>query len=130
MADTTNNGIAHSAGSGQLPATDWSKASDEEILAADLLIELGLHELPADQQAEVLKRFSEGVEQAVLLRILAQITEKPKQDELQKLIDAGDGAGVKAFIETNVPTHGEITQEEILKFKRIMLVDEGQPSEQ
>lgn len=102
---------------------DWSNATDEEILNADLLIELDLVDLPEEQQAEVLRQFSSSLERAITLRILGSITDKSQQDELQKLIAANNAESVKAFIESTVPNHGEIAQEEIIKFKRIMLTE-------
>lgn len=98
----------------------WQSATDEEILAADLLIELNLAELPAPEQAQLLTTLSQSVEQAVLTKIVGQLTPEQRQ-ELEPLVNQENAAAVQEYLEKVIPNLAEIYESEMVRFKRLML---------
>ena len=88
-----------------------------DIAGDNLLVELGLDKLSADEQAEAVLSVGRIVYQAVLFRVMG-ILDDEKKDELGKLLDASaDEQALLSFLEANVPNLDDIIREELLKFK-------------
>ncbi len=99
---------------------DWTQATDEEILQADLLIELGLDSLPAEQQAEIAQRFTEECQRGMIAEVLTELNPE-QQAELQQLVTEREPQPIQTFLEKSVPNLDERAQQELVRFKRIML---------
>lgn len=102
---------------------DWRNATDEEILAADLMIELDLAEMPTEDQASVLLEMSQQMEEAVLRQVLSRLYPN-QRDELDALIEEKDPVAIKEYLAKTVPDYPELYTQELIRFKRIMLTGE------
>ncbi|HTY39866.1 MAG TPA: hypothetical protein VMC43_02140 [Candidatus Paceibacterota bacterium] len=88
-----------------------------ELANKNLLVELGLDKLSADEQAKAVLSIGRVVYQAVLFRVM-DILDDAKKAELGKLLDApADEQALLAFLEANVPNIDVLIQEELTKFK-------------
>ncbi len=109
---------------------DWKTATDDEILDADLMIELGLSELPEEQQAKALLNMSNQVEEVVMIKALSELNEEQRKS-LDIIIEANDASGIKEFMAKEVSNYPDIYQAELIKYKRVMLTGESpQPRQQ
>jgi hypothetical protein len=73
-------------------------------LDASLLAEVGLAELPVDEQNKMLAHIYETLEGRVGVLLAAKITNE-QLDDLQRFIDAGDEARALAWLQTNIPDY-------------------------
>lgn len=107
-----------------MPTTDWNTATDEQILAADLIIEQGLDELAPEDQQRVLESMNAAIEEAVLMKALAGLDDTSKA-EIQAAIASGDAEHLRTLLATKVPTYDQLYQETVLRYKRVMLTGEA-----
>ncbi len=81
---------------------------------------LGISDLPAKEQQELIASFGEVAMKASTLAVLGKLTED-KRKEFVELAKAGDGAALKAFLDREVPGHEQIAKaaidEEVKRFK-------------
>lgn len=101
-------------------ATDWTTASDTDIEAADLIIELGLASLPDEEQARMLTRMSETVEEATLLAAIARLTDEQRAT-FEAIVARDDADATKTYLVQHVPDLPNIAAAELLRYKRVML---------
>ncbi len=99
---------------------DWTTASDEDILAADLIIALGLETLSDEDKGALIHRMTLAVQKAGLAKVLAQLDPQQK-DKLTQLIETGNAEAVNDFLAHEVPDFADIIEAETLRFKRAML---------
>ena len=104
-------------------ATNWTTATDEQILAADLILEQGLDELSVEDQQRVLEQMNEAVEQATLTKAMAKLA-KEDLDTIQQLTAAGDASGVRSLLMQKVPDFDRIFQQMVILYKRVILTGE------
>lgn len=105
-----------------MPQTDWTNATDEEILAADVMLELGLEGMDDAAQRSLLETMAVQVQEATFLKALTQI-DSAKKPDLEALVQAGDAQGIQAFLDANVPNFGDLARDELIRFKRVMLTE-------
>ena len=84
----------------------------------DIIAELGLDFLPAGDRTRVAERIGSVIYQAVLLRVLDELTNE-KEEEFERLLakDPDDMKAVFAFFRENVTDFDGIVEEEIARFK-------------
>ncbi len=104
-------------------ATDWTTATDEQILAADLIIEQGLDELSPDDQRRMLESMNAAIEEAVLMQALAKLGETD-QSEIQTAVDTGEAGLVRRLLAAKIPDYDRLYQETVLRYKRVILTGE------
>lgn len=82
--------------------------------------DLGILDLPINQQQELIAQFGEVALKAATLAVVAKLADD-KKEEFMKLAEAGDPAALKAFLDREVPGHEDIAKaavaEEVRKFK-------------
>lgn len=82
--------------------------------------DLGIGELPPEEQKQLIAQFGSVALQASMLAVLEAVPEESR-DEFKKLTEAKDEAGVQSFLLRVVPNHEELAKQavaaEIQKFK-------------
>lgn len=104
---------------------NWQTASDEEILAADLIIALGLESLSDDDKAVLADRMITTVQKAVAVRVYKELPEH-LQLTLKQLLEGDNGDKLNDFLVQHVPNFADYVREEMIKFKRAMLTQPQQ----
>lgn len=82
----------------------------------DLLQQLGLGQLPADEKNKMLAHIYETLELRVGMRLADQMTDA-QLDEFEGFIDRNDEAGALKWLETNFPNYKDVVAEELEKLK-------------
>jgi Protein of unknown function (DUF5663) len=82
----------------------------------NLLQELGLGTLPAEEKDKFLKHIYETLEMRVGTRLAERMTDQ-QLDEFETFIDRKDDAGAFHWLETNFPNYKEVVAEEFEKLK-------------
>lgn len=82
----------------------------------DLLVELGLGDLPADEKNKMLKHIYETLEMRVGVRLANQMTDQ-QLDEFEAFINKDDQDGALRWLETNFPNYKDVVAEELDSLK-------------
>lgn len=82
----------------------------------NLLEELGLTALPADEKQKMLAHIYETLEMRVGARLAEQMSNE-QLDEFESFINAKDEAGALHWLETTFPTYKDVVKEEFEKLK-------------
>lgn len=92
----------------------------QDELSALIAADLGIANLPGDEQKQIISQFGEVALKAATLSVLDRI-DPEKREEFATLAEAGDAAALQAFLDREVPGHEEIVKaavaEEVKKFK-------------
>lgn len=104
-------------------ATDWTTATDEQILAADLIIEQGLDTLPAEEQKKILDAMNDAVEQATLTKVLSGL-DQPDREQIQQLLSSDDAPAMRSLLMTKAPNFDDVFQQMVILYKRVILTGE------
>lgn len=81
-----------------------------------ILEELGLKNLSAERQKELLEKMSSLIQNRVLLRVLRSLSEEDKK-EFDNILETNDMEKVHRFLIEKVPGLDKITDEEVEKFR-------------
>lgn len=81
-----------------------------------LLVELGLGSLPADEKNKMLAHIYETLEMRVGMKLAEQMTDA-QLDEFEGFIDRNDEAGALKWLETNFPNYKQVVADELEKLK-------------
>jgi hypothetical protein len=82
----------------------------------NLLRELGLGDLPAEEKNKMLAHIYETLELRVGMKLAEQMTDS-QLDEFESFIDRNDEAGALKWLETNFPDYKQVVAEELDKLK-------------
>jgi len=82
----------------------------------NLLVELGLASLAAEEKGGFLKHIYETLEMRVGMRLADQMTNE-QLDEFETFYNAKDDAGAFKWLETNFPNYKDIVADEFQKLK-------------
>jgi|SRR5690606_23551849 len=82
----------------------------------NLLRELGLGELPADEKNKMLAHIYETLEMRVGMKLAEKMTNE-QLDEFEGFIDKNDEAGALKWLETNFPNYKQVVAEELETLK-------------
>jgi len=92
----------------------------QDELTVAIANDLGIKDLPMDEQRALIGQFGEVALKAATLSVLRKLAED-KRDEFAKLAEAGDAAALKTFLDREVPEHEDIAKaavaEEVKRFK-------------
>jgi len=77
----------------------------------NLLAELGLHALPAEEKKNLLKHIYETLEMRVGTTLAQQMTDA-QLDEFESFINSNDEAGALRWLETNFPNYKDVVAHE------------------
>lgn len=81
-----------------------------------LLVELGLGSLPAEEKNKMLAHIYETLEMRVGMKLAEQMTDA-QLDEFEGFIDRNDEAGALKWLETNFPNYKQVVADELEKLK-------------
>ncbi len=100
-----------------------SPVKDE--LTAAIAADLGIKNLPPEEQQVLIAQFGEVALKAATLSIVGKLAEG-KRDDFKKLAEAGDTLALKTFLDREVPEHEDTTKqavaEEVKRFKASQVV--------
>lgn len=82
----------------------------------NLLKELGLGTLPADEKNKMLAHIYETLEMRVGMKLAEQMT-NDQLDEFEGFIDRNDEAGALKWLETNFPDYKQVVADQLEKLK-------------
>lgn len=82
----------------------------------NLLKELGLGDLPAEEKNKMLAHIYETLELRVGMRLAEQMTDA-QLDEFEAFIDRNDEPGALKWLETNFPDYKQVVADELEKLK-------------
>ncbi len=82
----------------------------------NLLKELGLGALPADDKNKMLGHIYETLEMRVGMKLAEQMSNE-QLDEFEGFIDRSDEAGALKWLETNFPDYKKVVADELEKLK-------------
>lgn len=82
----------------------------------NLLKELGLGDLPADDKNKMLAHIYETLEMRVGMKLAEQMSNE-QLDEFEGFINANDEAGALKWLETNFPNYKQVVADELEKLK-------------
>src|SRR6476661_3536504 len=82
----------------------------------DLLKELGLGALPAEEKNKMLSQIYETLELRVGMKLAEQMTNE-QLDEFESYIDRQDEAGALKWLETNFPNYKDVVAAEFERLK-------------
>jgi len=92
----------------------------QDELTALIAADLGIKDLPLEQQQALIAQFGEVALKAATLSVVGKLAED-KRDEFAKLAEAGDPSALKTFLDREVPGHEDIAKaavaEEVKRFK-------------
>lgn len=81
-------------------------------LDENLLRELGLAALPAEEKNNMLKHIYETLEMRVGVKLAEQMSNE-QLDEFESFIDSNDEAGALKWLETNFPNYKQVVGEQL-----------------
>lgn len=99
---------------------NWNNATDDEVMDADIALELGLDRLPQETTLAMLQEMGEKVNDVVLRRALGGLPQD-QRDELDRLVATGNVEAVQAKLMEFVPEYPQMVWQETVRFKRSML---------
>lgn len=82
----------------------------------NLLVELGLGDLPADEKNKMLAHIYETLELRVGMNLASQMSDG-QLDEFERYIDGNDEKGALSWLETNFPDYKKVVAQELDKLK-------------
>jgi predicted RNA-binding Zn ribbon-like protein len=83
----------------------------------NLLQELGLGSLPADEKNQMLGQIYETLEMRVGMKLAEQMSNE-QLDEFEAFINANDEAGALKWLETNFPDYKKVVADELENLKK------------
>jgi hypothetical protein len=91
----------------------------EEILNKNIIKELGLDDLPEEEQEKTMLKIGEIIFKGVIVRVLQELSDKEAK-EFEELISnkPDDQEAILNFLQKKVPNLDEITNEEVARFKQ------------
>jgi hypothetical protein len=89
---------------------------NSDVLRKNIIVELGLQDLPQDRKLDLLGKMSDLIQKRVLLRAIKRLSveEKEKFDEL---LGKDNPLELYRFLISKVPDIDQITDEEVISFK-------------
>jgi hypothetical protein len=87
-------------------------------ISQNLIKELGIENLPSEQQSEIVMETGRIIYQNIITRVLETLS-KDEADEFEKFLGKNmeDQDKIYEFLKTKIPNIDEIVNEEIIKFK-------------
>lgn len=83
----------------------------------NLLQELGLGSLPADEKNKMLQHIYETLEMRVGMKLAEQMSNE-QLDEFEGFINSNDEAGALKWLETNFPNYKQVVADELEALKK------------
>lgn len=91
----------------------------DKYLKANLITALGIDKLPAEKQADLLLKIGDVLYQAVIGRVIEELSEEDREAFDRVLTEKKDDEdAVFNFLQAKLPNLDEIVNEEIAEFKK------------
>lgn len=90
---------------------------NSDLLRANIIVELGLQELSENRKLELLSKMSNLIQKRVLLRVIKSLSVVDRQ-EFDKLLGKENEQEIYRFLIAKVPNIEQITDEEVISFKK------------
>ena len=92
----------------------------QDELTTLIATDLGIKDLPSDEQHALIAQFGEIALKAATLAVVGKLADG-KRDEFGKLAQAGNPTALKTFLDREIPGHEDIAKaavaEEVKRFK-------------
>lgn len=92
----------------------------QDELTAAIAADLGIKDLPIEEQQALIGQFGEIALKAATLSVVRKLA-ADKREEFAKLAEAGDASALKAFLDREVPGHEDTAKiavaEEVQRFR-------------
>ena len=82
----------------------------------NLLVELGLGDLPTEEKNNLLKMIYETLEKRVGMNLASKMSEQ-QFNEFEQFVDSGNEAGALKWLESNFPNYKDVVAQELEKLK-------------
>lgn len=91
----------------------------QSAFSQNIVKELGLDSLPADQQAETLLKIGEIINQRIIIKVMEKLSEADK-DEFDQLLgrDMTDQDAIASFLRSKIPDFDGMVAKEVADFKQ------------
>jgi hypothetical protein len=97
-----------------------SATSSEKDMTAAIASDLGISDMPPEEQQQLIAQFGEIALKAATLRVVEKLAEN-KREKFAELAEEGDAAALKAFLDREVPDHDAVAKaavaEEVRRFR-------------
>jgi hypothetical protein len=97
----------------------------QDELTKAIATDLGITDLPAAEQQQLISQFGEVALKAATMAVLEKLTED-KRNEFASIAETGDPIKLKTFLDKEVPNHEELTKtavaDEVKRFKEFQAV--------
>ena len=97
----------------------------QDELTTAIATDLGITELPVEEQRILIAEFGEIALKAAMLSVVDKLSNE-KREAFAALAEVGDATALKAFLDQEVPGHEEIVKiavaEEVKRFKEFKSV--------
>lgn len=90
----------------------------KQLFDIDLVEELGLTELPEEQQAEMIEQMGTALMQTIIARILPVLNEEDQKAFETLLETAKDMVTIQEFLSARITNFHDIVNEEVSTFKK------------
>jgi hypothetical protein len=91
-----------------------SSLVDTETLRTQLIDSLGLTNVPPEEQEALLQKISEAIMDRVGISIMTHLNEE-QMDAASALMNAGDSAGLREYMQSVIPAFDEFVQTEVTR---------------
>lgn len=88
----------------------------------NLLVDLGLGDLPTEEKNNLLKMIYETLEKRVGMNLASKMSEQ-QFNEFEQFVDSGDEQGALKWLESNFPNYKQVVAEELEKLKAEIKAD-------
>ena len=90
---------------------------NQTIVPNDLLTEIGLDNLPLEEQATILSEMGDAIMSAIMVRVVPMLDDAAKKELDTMLGGELEPAQLQAFLSAKIPTFQAIVDEEVTTFK-------------
>lgn len=90
-------------------AKDWSKATDQEIINADLIVELGFTNLAVEEQQKISGKLTEQLQRGILVELMTKLSPEQRA-ELNDLVTQGKQSESDQYFQEKLVDYPEIVE--------------------
>ncbi|MFH0852469.1 MAG: DUF5663 domain-containing protein [bacterium] len=95
-------------------------AQNSDLMNKNIITELGLQDLADERKFELLNKMSNLIQTRVLLQVIKSLSVADKE-QFNKLLGKENDQEIYRFLISKVPEIEQITEEEVIKFKKEVL---------
>ena len=92
---------------------------DQQQIQQSIIDELGLSDLPPDEQVKLLTQMTESLLKRITIKVLEQLSETDRA-EFEKIQDTGDVAKTDEFLKAKIANYDGVVEQVVAEFKEEM----------